>query len=162
MRHAPCAALRASIALRVASPTCETARILNSFHEPLIEPDRSFNVGLVAGGTETTIDDLMSKRTAFGKSNVIANTATVKGDLHHLTAGQRECEHVRMRAMVADKLPGTSAKITFSESYPPGSRQLTPGRQGQVRSSFVPKKNLNAVYELRDSGKSNRPRCSAP
>jgi glutamate carboxypeptidase len=99
----------------------ESARILNTFREQLIEPDLTFNVGMLVGGTETTIDDLLSKGTAFGKSNVIANTATVKGDLRYLTTEQRDRVHARMREIVAASLPGTSAKITFSESYPPMS-----------------------------------------
>jgi glutamate carboxypeptidase len=99
----------------------EAARILNTFREQLIEPDLTFNVGMLVGGTETTVDDLLSKGTAFGKSNVIANTATVKGDLRYLTTAQRDGVHARMRAIVAANLPGTSAKISFSESYPPMS-----------------------------------------
>ncbi len=99
----------------------EAARILNTFRDQLIEPDLTFNVGLVVGGTETTVDELLSKGTAFGKSNVIANTATVKGDLRYLTVEQRERVQARMRAIVAASLPGTSAKISFSESYPPMS-----------------------------------------
>lgn len=99
----------------------EAARILNTFREQLIEPDLTFNVGMLVGGTETTIDDGLSKGTAFGKGNVIANTATAKGDLRYLTAEQRDRVHARMRAIVAASLPGTSAKISFSESYPPMS-----------------------------------------
>ena len=99
----------------------ETARILNAFREQLIEPDLTFNVGLLVGGTETTTDELLSKGTAFGKGNVIANTATAKGDLRYLTTEQRDRVHARMRAVVAASLPGTSAKISFSESYPPMS-----------------------------------------
>ncbi len=99
----------------------EAARILNTFREQLIEPDLTFNVGMLVGGTETTIDDLLSRGTAFGKGNVIANTATVQGDLRYLTAEQRDRVQARMRAIVAANLPGTSAKISFSESYPPMS-----------------------------------------
>jgi glutamate carboxypeptidase len=99
----------------------ETARILNAFREQLIEPDLTFNVGMVVGGTETSIDDGLSRGTAFGKNNVIANTATAKGDLRYLTVAQRDRVHARMREIVAASLPGTSATIGFSESYPPMS-----------------------------------------
>jgi len=99
----------------------EAARILNTFRDQLIEPDLTFNVGLMVGGTETTIDDLLSKGTAFGKGNVIANTATARGDLRYLTAEQRDRVQARMRAIVAASLPGTSAKISFTETYPPMS-----------------------------------------
>jgi len=37
------------------------------------------------GGTEVTYDDTQFKGSAFGKSNVIAPAATVKGDLRYLT-----------------------------------------------------------------------------
>jgi len=99
----------------------ETARILNSFREQLIEADLTFNAGLILGGTELTLDDLLSRGTAFGKSNVIANTTIVKGDLRYLTNGQRDRVHARMREIVGKSLPGTSAKITFYEAYPPMS-----------------------------------------
>ncbi len=99
----------------------EAARILNAFREQLIEPDLTFNAGIILGGTEVTFDDLHSTGTAFGKSNVIANTARVKGDLRYLTYAQRDRAHTRMRDIVAANLPHTSATITFAESYPPMS-----------------------------------------
>ena len=46
----------------------EAARILNAFREQLIEPDLTFNAGIILGGTEVTVDDLHSTGTAFGKS----------------------------------------------------------------------------------------------
>ena len=97
----------------------EAARILNAFREQVVEPDLTFNPGVILGGTEVTYDDVQSKGTAFGKSNVIAPLATVKGDLRYLTYEQRDRAHTRMREIVANSLPGTSAKIEFSESYPP-------------------------------------------
>lgn len=99
----------------------ETARILNAFREQLIEPDLTFNAGVILGGTEVTFDELLSRGTAFGKSNVIANTAKVKGDLRYLTFAQRDRVHARMREIVGNNLPETSAKITFYEAYPPMS-----------------------------------------
>ena len=97
----------------------EAARILNAFREQVVEPDLTFNPGVILGGTEVTYDDVQSKGTAFGKSNIIAPLATVKGDLRYLTYEQRDRAHKRMREIVANSLPGTSAKIEFSESYPP-------------------------------------------
>ena len=97
----------------------EAARILNAFREQVAEPDLTFNPGVILGGTEVTYDDVQSKGTAFGKSNVIAPLATVKGDLRYITYEQRDRAHKRMREIVANSLPGTSAKIEFSESYPP-------------------------------------------
>lgn len=71
------------------------------------------------GGTEVTYDDTQFKGSAFGKSNVIAPAATVKGDLRYLTYEQCDRAHLRMRKIVAKNLPGTSAKIEFFEFYPP-------------------------------------------
>jgi glutamate carboxypeptidase len=99
----------------------ETARILNTFREQLIEPDLTFNTGVILGGTEVNYDNLLSRGTAFGKSNVIANTAKVMGDLRYLTTAQRDRTHARMREIVANNLPGTTARITFQEGYPPMS-----------------------------------------
>ena len=99
----------------------EAARILNTFREQVIEPDLTFNAGLILGGTDVTYDGEQSRGTAFGKSNVIANAVTVKGDLRYLSAAQGEKARARMRAIVAAPLAGTSATITFHESYPPMS-----------------------------------------
>ncbi len=97
----------------------ETARILDTFRQQLQEPNLTFNPGLVLGGTEVTYDGTAAKGTAFGKSNVIANSATVKGDLRFLTPEQGESARARMRSIVAQNLPGTSAQIRFHDGYPP-------------------------------------------
>lgn len=99
----------------------EAARILNSFREHLIEPDLTFNVGVILGGTDVSYDDPETRGTAFGKTNVIARTALVKGDLRYLTVEQRDKTYARMREIVAQHLPGTTATINFSETYPPMS-----------------------------------------
>jgi glutamate carboxypeptidase len=103
----------------------EAARILDGFRQQVIEPDLTFNPGLILGGTQVTYDEAGSRGTAFGKTNVIANTVRVKGDLRYLDLAQRDRAHARMRAIVAQNLPGTSASVTFHESYPPMS--ATPG-----------------------------------
>ncbi|WP_426163691.1 M20/M25/M40 family metallo-hydrolase [Pseudoduganella sp. R-34] len=97
----------------------ETARILDAFRQQLKEPNLTYNPGLILGGTEVTYDGAAAKGTAFGKSNVIANSAIVKGDLRFLTAEQGEQARSRMRAIVAQSLPGTSAEIRFEDGYPP-------------------------------------------
>jgi len=97
----------------------ETARILDAFRQQLQEPNLTFNPGLILGGTEVTYDGAAAKGTAFGKSNVIANSATVKGDLRFLTPEQGEQARARMRSIVAQNLPGTSAQIRFEDGYPP-------------------------------------------
>lgn len=103
----------------------EAARILDGFRRQVIEPDLTFNPGLILGGTQVSYDEPGSRGTAFGKTNVIANTVKIKGDLRYLDAAQRDRAQAKMRAIVAQSLPGTSASISFHESYPP--MPVTPG-----------------------------------
>jgi len=103
----------------------EAARILDAFRREVAEPGLTFNPGLVLGGTEVGVAHAESRGTAFGKTNVIANSATVKADLRYLDYAQRDRAQVKMRAIVAQHLPGTSATITFTDSYPPMA--VTPG-----------------------------------
>jgi glutamate carboxypeptidase len=97
----------------------EAARILDGFRQQVPEPGLSFNPGVILGGTEINFDDAMSRGSAFGKTNVIANSVTVKGDLRYLDYAQRDRAHAKMREITAASLPGTSASITFRDSYPP-------------------------------------------
>ena len=103
----------------------EAARILDGFRQQVIEPDLTYNPGVILGGTEVTFDSSTARGSAFGKSNVIANTVTVKGDIRYLDDAQRARAHSKMRAIVAASLPGASATIRFAESYPPMA--ATPG-----------------------------------
>jgi glutamate carboxypeptidase len=103
----------------------EAARILDGFRQQVAEPGLTYNPGLILGGTEVSYDAMQSRGTAFGKTNVIANTVTVKGDLRYLDAAQRDRAHAAMRAIVAQNLAGASASITFTESYP--AMAVTPG-----------------------------------
>jgi glutamate carboxypeptidase len=108
----------------------EATRILHRFYEELRgEPYLTFNPGLVLGGTEVAHDTLASRGTAFGKNNVIAESAVVTGDLRTLYPEQLAMAKERMAAIVADHLPGTSAQIMFFDTYPPmaptdGNRRL--------------------------------------
>jgi glutamate carboxypeptidase len=99
----------------------EAARILDGFRQQVIEPDLTFSPGLILGGTETGIDATGTKGQAAGKTNVIARTATVKGDLRYLSYEQRDRAHAKMKDIVAQNLPGTSASIVFHDHYPPMS-----------------------------------------
>lgn len=56
--------------------------------------------------------------TAAGKTNIVAPTTVVQGDLRFLSADQRERAIERMREIVRESLPGTSAEIVFQEGYP--------------------------------------------
>jgi glutamate carboxypeptidase len=103
----------------------EAARILDAFRQQVVEPGLTFNPGVILGGTEVSYDEANSRGTAFGKTNVIANTVTVKGDLRYLDYAQRDRAQARMREIVAQSLAGASASINFRDSYPPMA--VTPG-----------------------------------
>jgi len=105
----------------------ELARILTRFHEELPEENLTFNVGVVLGGTEVEYDAASSGWRAFGKTNVIPETALARGDIRTLTNGQLVRTRERMEAIVAEHLPRTSASITFSDGYP--SMPPTPGNE---------------------------------
>lgn len=97
----------------------EAVRIVDEFRRELQEPNLTFNPGLIVGGTSASYDHDSATGTAFGKNNVIAREATVKGDLRYLTPEQGERAKARMREIVSRSLPHAQASITFTESYPP-------------------------------------------
>ena len=97
----------------------EMSRILNEFYTQVKgEEYLTFNPGVLLGGTFVDFDSADSKGTAFGKSNVVAQTAEVKGGLRFISEEQKEKARSKMRAIVAENLPQTSAEISFIDSYP--------------------------------------------
>jgi glutamate carboxypeptidase len=140
----------------------EAARILNAFHEELRgERYLTFNAGVIVGGTDVELDSSTSRGTAYGKSNVIPQSAIVTGGVRTLTDEQLQSTRQRMRAIVERHLPRTKATITFRDAYPSmppkeGNRELLallneinrdlgapqmeafdPGRRGAADISFV-------------------------
>ena len=140
----------------------ELARILDGFRRELPEPNLTYNVGVVAGGTPAAIDAEGFSVTASGKTNIVASTAIARGDLRTLTREQDERVRARMQAIVDGHLPRTDAELVFGESgYPPmapteGNRALLarlnevnrdlglpamaeydPARRGAADSGFV-------------------------
>jgi glutamate carboxypeptidase len=140
----------------------EAARILTAFHEELRgEQYLTFNPGVIVGGTDVRYDRGESRGTAFGKTNVVAQTAIVTGDIRTITDEQLQRTRERMRAIVARHLPQTQAEIEFSDGYPsmpptegnhalltllnavnrdlgtPPMEALDPGRRGAADVSFV-------------------------
>jgi glutamate carboxypeptidase len=98
----------------------ELARILNGFREELVgEEYLTFNPGVALGGTTVDFDQMQGRGTAFGKINIIAETAVAAGDLRTVSAEQRERTKQRMLAVAAQSLPGTSATLDFEDSSPP-------------------------------------------
>ena len=108
----------------------ETARILNSFRERLAgEPYLTFNPGAIVGGTTVEFDTVQTRGTAFGKTNVIAEHATVSGDMRTLSPEQLAKAKQTMQAIVKTSLAHTEATVTFEDGYPPmaptdGNRKL--------------------------------------
>ena len=97
----------------------EASRILQTFYAQLRgEPYLTFNPGAIVGGTETDYDRQESRGTAFGKSNIIAKTAIVDGDLRFISEEQRERARETMRTIVSLSLPETETEITFFDGYP--------------------------------------------
>ena len=140
----------------------EISRILNAFYtEVKGEEYLTFNPGMILGGSTVEHYPSLSKGEAFGKSNVVAQTATVTGGLRFISEEQKERTREKMKAIVANNLPQTSATITFTDSYPampptPGNEALLaklsqvsldlgqgpvsawdPGRRGAADLSFV-------------------------
>ena len=140
----------------------EMARILDAFRRELPEPNLTYNVGVIAGGTPAEIDEQGFRVTASGKTNIVAETAIARGDIRTLSAGQETRVRARMQAIVEQNLPQTDAELVFGEDgYPPmapteGNRRLLarlnavnrdlglpempefdPARRGAADSSFV-------------------------
>jgi glutamate carboxypeptidase len=140
----------------------ELARILDTFRRELREPNLTYNVGVIGGGTPAAIDADKLRIAASGKTNIVAETAIARGDIRALTPQQDERVKDRMRAIVGQHLPGTEATLEFAaDGYPPmaptaGNRALLarlnavnrdlglsempeydPARRGAADSSFV-------------------------
>jgi glutamate carboxypeptidase len=108
----------------------ETARILSSFYgEVRGEYGLTFNAGTIQGGTTVEYDPQQNRGTTFGKVNVVPRKVVVHGGIRTISEEQLERTRERMRAIVANNLPHTSATITFADRYPPmapseGNRRL--------------------------------------
>lgn len=97
----------------------EAARIVNEFRRALgQEEGLTFNPGLFVGGAEVQYNNKTAEARAIGKSNIVAGTALVKGDLRFLTSVQRESAKARMREIVEKSLPQTKATISFTDLMP--------------------------------------------
>ena len=99
----------------------EASRILTEFQKTLqSEKDLTFNPGVFVGGTSASFDPGQSSGEAFGKTNVVAQTAIVSGDIRATSLEQLHRAKKAMLNIVSDHLPGTSAELTFNDGgYPP-------------------------------------------
>jgi glutamate carboxypeptidase len=140
----------------------EMARILDAFRRELPEPNLTYNVGVIGGGTPAAIDEEGLRVEAEGKTNIVAETAIARGDIRTLTAEQEGRVRARMHQIVRENLPHSSAELVFAnDGYPAmepteGNRQILiklnqasrdiglpelgefdPARRGAADSSFV-------------------------
>ncbi len=97
----------------------EAVRILNEFRRTLSQEQYlTFNPGLIVGGSEVRYDEKTAKAETIGKTNIVAGTALVKGDLRFLTEAQKEKARATMREIVDKSLPLTKATISFVDGIP--------------------------------------------
>jgi len=94
------------------------ARVLAAFHE-IREPDLTLSPGLVLGGTTVSWDPDESRGAAFGKENVVPETALALGDLRAASPEQLERVKQRMREAAMSSLPRTRSALSVHDSYPP-------------------------------------------
>ena len=101
----------------------ESARILDRWRDSLAAvPNLTFNPGRIIGGTQISTDASGDRGTAFGKNNVIAQTALVSGGIRADSPQQLEMAIEQMTAIVSESLPHTQASFTFTPGYPPMAR----------------------------------------
>lgn len=106
----------------------EAARILDEFRRELAsEENLTYNPGTIVGGSTVTYDTLIQSGTTASKTNIIAPVTWVQGDLRAMNTEQIARAQFRMREIVRQNLPGTTAEITFDEGYPPMT--VTPGNE---------------------------------
>ncbi|NNM77262.1 M20/M25/M40 family metallo-hydrolase [Sphingomonas sp. ID1715] len=94
------------------------SRILAAFRDELREPNLTYNVGLIAGGTQAELDAGQIRATAAGKSNIIPATTLARGDMRTLSDEQTARVQAKMKAIVAREFPGANAEISFDPGYP--------------------------------------------
>ena len=98
----------------------ELARILDQFRRELPEDKLTYTVGLIGGGQRATHAAGRIRVEATGKTNIVAATAVARGDLRAISQEQIDRTRAKMRAIVAQPLPGAMAEISFDEDgYPP-------------------------------------------
>jgi glutamate carboxypeptidase len=109
----------------------ELTRILDAFRNQLPEQYVTYNVGLILGGTTAKVNAQETGGEATGKPNIVAPTTIGIGDLRCISNEQVERVEAKMRAIVAQHLAKTDAKINFYEAYP--AQSPTPGNKALLK-----------------------------
>ncbi|WP_010519278.1 M20/M25/M40 family metallo-hydrolase [Croceivirga radicis] len=111
----------------------EMSRILHQFYTDVKGEDLlTFNPGVLLGGTFVNFDPKTGKGDAFGKTNVVSQTAMVKGGLRFISEEQKERARAKMREIVGQNLPQTSSTVRFTDSYP--AMQPTAGNKELLKT----------------------------
>jgi glutamate carboxypeptidase len=103
---------------------------LNAFYDEVRgEKFLTFNVGTIQGGTNVEYDPQQTRGSTFGKTNIVPRKVVIHGGMRTISQEQTERTRDKMRAVVANNLPQTSATIAFWDRYPPmaptiGNRKL--------------------------------------
>jgi glutamate carboxypeptidase len=98
----------------------ELARIVDAFRRELPEPNLTYNVGLIVGGTSAELNAGDTGGDATGKPNVIAAQAIARGDIRTLSPEQEARVRAKMQAIVGRHLDKAQAELAFSDDgYPP-------------------------------------------
>jgi glutamate carboxypeptidase len=97
----------------------EIARIIDQFRRELPEDKLTYNVGLIGGGQTAKLEPGEIRLEATGKTNIVAAAAVARGDLRAISDDQIARTQSKMRAIVAQSLPGAKAEISFEDRYPP-------------------------------------------
>ena len=106
----------------------ELSRILTTFYEELRDEEfLTFNAANIQGGTDVEYDEALNRGSSFGKTNIVPRKAVAHGDIRAISEEQLVRVRDRMRAIVANSLPQTSASIHFLDKYP--SMSPTAGNQ---------------------------------
>lgn len=97
----------------------ELARILDAFRQTFAGQEYlTMNAAVAVGGTDVQFDTIAIAGSASTKTNIVPKRAVAMGDLRFISERQKEATRARMREIVAQHLPGTTATITFGDGYP--------------------------------------------
>ena len=97
----------------------EAARILDDFYDVVRgEEHLTFNAGTIQGGTDVDYDGQQNRGRTFGKTNVVPRKVIVSGGIRTISQEQLERAREKMRTVVENSHPHTSATIEFRDRYP--------------------------------------------